>query len=75
MSTDNFAQSMQQAEQSPLLQQKLAATPNQAQATKAEGLDSMTGELEESELEAVSGGLGYYDVFGLLAGEDVPRGF
>lgn len=56
MSTDNFAQSMQQAEQSPSLQQKLAAAPHKEQTTKAEGLDSMTGELEDSELEAVNGG-------------------
>lgn len=56
MSTENFAQSMQQAEQNPLLQQKPAAAPHKEQATKAEGLDSVTGELEESELEAVSGG-------------------
>lgn len=56
MSTENSAQSMQQAEQNPLLQQKPAADPHKEQATKAEGLDSVTGELEESELEAVSGG-------------------
>lgn len=56
MSAENFAQSMQQAEQNPLLQQKLAAAPHKEQATEAEGLDSMTDEVEDQELEAVSGG-------------------
>ncbi len=57
MSTDNFAQSMQQ---------KLAAASDTEQATKAEGLDSMTGELEDSELEAVSGGYMWWG--------DLPQG-
>ncbi|HEY9600656.1 MAG TPA: hypothetical protein V6C85_03540 [Allocoleopsis sp.] len=48
MSTDNFAKSMQQ---------KLATASDTEQVTKAEGLDSMTGELEDSELEAVAGGI------------------
>lgn len=56
MSTENLAQSMQQAEQNSLLQQKPAVAPHKEQVTKAEWLNSMTGKLEESELEAVSGG-------------------
>ncbi|HEY9600657.1 MAG TPA: hypothetical protein V6C85_03545 [Allocoleopsis sp.] len=47
MSTDNFAKSMQQ---------KLATASDTEQVTQTEGLDSMTGELEDSELEAVNGG-------------------
>ena len=57
MFTESFAQSMQQGEQKPLLQQKLATASDTEQVTKAEGLDSMTGELEDQELEAVSGGV------------------
>jgi hypothetical protein len=48
MLTENFAKSMQQ---------NLAVNPDKEQVTKAEGLDSMTGELEDSELEAVAGGI------------------
>ena len=72
MSKENFAQFIQQVQQDPSLQQKLAAAPDKEQASRlavelgremglefneAEVLDSMTGELEESELDAVSGGL------------------
>lgn len=57
MFTESFAQSMQQGEQNPLLQQKLATASDTEQVTKAEGLNSMTGELEDSELEAVAGGI------------------
>ncbi|MEW6499400.1 MAG: hypothetical protein AB1589_44070 [Cyanobacteriota bacterium] len=38
-----------------MLQQKLATASDKEQVTKAEGLDSMTGELEDQELEAVAG--------------------
>lgn len=48
MSTDNFAKSMQQ---------KLATASDKEPVTPAQVLDSMTDELEESELEAVSGGV------------------
>lgn len=48
MLTENFAKSMQQ---------NLAVDPDKEQVTKAEGLDSMTGELEDQELEAVAGGI------------------
>ena len=57
MFTESFAQSMQQGEQKPLLQQKLATASDTEQVTKAEGLDSMTGELEDQELETVAGGI------------------
>jgi predicted ribosomally synthesized peptide with nif11-like leader len=72
MSKENFAQFMQQVQQDPLLQQKLAAAPDKEQAsrlavelgtqlglefTTTEVLNSMTGELEESELDAVAGGV------------------
>jgi predicted ribosomally synthesized peptide with nif11-like leader len=71
MSKENLAQFMQQVQQNPSLQQKLAAAPDKEQASRlavelgremglefneAEVLDSMTGELEESELDAVAGG-------------------
>ena len=45
MFIESFAQSMQQGEQNPLLQQKLATASYTEQVTKAEGLDSITGEL------------------------------
>ncbi|MDI9637999.1 hypothetical protein QM565_19935 [Geitlerinema splendidum] len=38
------------------MQQKLATASDKEQVTKADGLDSMTDELEDSELETVSGG-------------------
>jgi hypothetical protein len=47
MATKNFAQSMQQ---------KLTADPDKEQVSQAEELNSMTGELGDSELEAVNGG-------------------
>ncbi len=71
MSKENLEKFIQQVELDPSLQQKLAAAPDKEQASRlavelgaelgleftlAEVLDSMTGELEESELEAVSGG-------------------
>ena len=79
MSKENLAQFMQQVQQNPSLQQKLAAAPDKEQVsrlavelggemglefTTTEVLDSMTGELEESELDAVAGGtemwMGFY---------------
>jgi predicted ribosomally synthesized peptide with nif11-like leader len=73
MSKENLAQFMQQVQQNPSLQEKLAAVPDKEQASRlavelgkelglefneAEVLDSdYAGEMEESELESVSGGL------------------
>ncbi len=72
MSQENLAKFMQHLQQDPSLQQKLAAAPDKEQAsrlavelgaelglefTTTEVLDSMTGELEESELDAVAGGV------------------
>ena len=48
MSTENIAKSMQQ---------KLATASDTKQAAQVEALDFMTGELEDSELEAVAGGI------------------
>lgn len=72
MSQENFAQFMQQVQPNPSLQQKLAAAPDKEQASrmavelgKELGLEFTTtevldldygGELEESELNAISGG-------------------
>ena len=74
MSKENLAQFMQQVQQDPSLQQKLAAAPDKEQASllavelgremglefnEAEVLDlNYGGELEESELDAVAGGGG-----------------
>jgi predicted ribosomally synthesized peptide with nif11-like leader len=72
MSKENLAKFMQQVQLDPSLQQKLAAAPDNEQASRlavelgaqlglefneAEVLDSLNdGELDESELETVSGG-------------------
>ncbi len=72
MSKENLAKFMQQVQLDPSLQQKLAAAPDKEQAsrlavelgaqlglefTKAEVLDlDYSGELDESELDAVAGG-------------------
>jgi predicted ribosomally synthesized peptide with nif11-like leader len=72
MSQENLAKFMQQVQQDPSLQQKLAAAPDKEQASRlavelgrelgleftvAEVLDlDYGGELEESELDAVAGG-------------------
>lgn len=71
MSKENLAQFLQQVQQDPSLQEKLGTASDKEQVsrlavefgkkmglefTTAEVLDSMTGELEESELDAVAGG-------------------
>jgi predicted ribosomally synthesized peptide with nif11-like leader len=72
MSKENLEKFMQQVQQNPSLQQKLAEAPDKEQASQlavelgtqlglefneAEVLDSLNdGELEDSELEAVAGG-------------------
>lgn len=56
MFTENFAQS---------LQQKLTTDLNKEQVVQAQVLGSMTGELEDSELEAVAGGIQTITVSGL----------
>jgi predicted ribosomally synthesized peptide with nif11-like leader len=75
MSQENLAKFMQQVQQNPSLQQKLAAAPDKEQAsrlavelgkemglefTTTEVLDSMTAELAEIELDAVAGGFHLY---------------
>lgn len=57
MFTENFAKSMQQ---------KLATASDTEQVTKAEELNSMTDELEDSELEAVAGGIQTITVSGSI---------
>ena len=78
MSQENLAQFMQQVKLDPSLQRKLVTVSDKEQVSRlavelgaelglefneAEVLDSMTGELEESELDAVSGGRRRPDVW------------
>jgi hypothetical protein len=65
MSTTNFAQSRQQG-RNPSLQQKQTTVADTKQLVQSEELDFWSDELEESELEAVSGG--YFGYFGNLNG-------
>jgi predicted ribosomally synthesized peptide with nif11-like leader len=76
MSQENLTKFMQQVQQDPSMQQKLAAAPDKEQASRlavqlgremglefneAEVFDlDYGGELDESELDAVAGGLLHY---------------
>jgi hypothetical protein len=59
MATANSVQSTQRV-QNPSLQQKLATDLDTEQLIQSEESGSMTDELEESDLEAVSGGIFAY---------------